>query len=1059
LFSEDDISINGGDSHSLSELEYDIAVNLKIPCLIYFKEDQENTNISNLRNKVLKNHTIRIFETSDQLQRNLVIDLIKIFREKLFDKLEINQQGRFSLESLHLLCQSTISEQIKLVGREKFIPDIYIERDVEEEIEQFADFENFFIEKSNDLINDLAQIAQEYSLPDRVYKSLVSTKSIVKNFQSLDEYCQFTDELKKYFYFDEIETIFGLVNRTVRLPKEKESSFRSNLKTIDSYLHNLPFVPQKSLQYIPQQLYRLRESFLEKVDNFPRKVEDFLLSNFLHGKYNYIDGVPSKRKFTNDLIRELNNLIQLKFQKCIALVSNAGYGKTNVICHLACKLSKKYPVVLLSGQMEVSSEQDIVFHVKRQLESLLPISLSNWVSRVKTVANDQYLFVLIDGINESSNLPLLIRFLKDFIFKIENVKIKIVVTCRNIFWDLFSATLQNSLFNGKILNLNEFTEQEKRRAIQLYFSRYNIHSNFDFGSTLSLSNPILLRFFCEANRDRQIERVSSIELLSVFDLYLERISERINEQFGFLGSDSIVHFLVKIGNKMWRNRRTSLNLDELEITSEEASNKSSIFNLLRSENIVFAENFQSYTNRKDLRFLYDEFMEYVIARSWLYFIERSQDSEKATESLMQEITSTLSSFSSALGATIFLDKMIKGNGKLVSRIVTLLSQSEDEFVASRQIIMLSAFENIATDSISDEMMFAIDKFERIAKDEIRGKLAPIMIQVFRQRPDHPVTHQILSRMLEVRHIEKVITEKKDLDCNLSDISTKQVEAQIGATSSIGVQTIDEELAALRKALDLQNVTLNRQNEPAKTSEVPKKSSTDKKDRLISQLPPGRYHYNEEVKLSAISILVASQNNSAILEEGINNLGKMDLHSALTALTSLDLADDELVYKMLSKYYNAYLPEYRIYCAWLLRNRYGLRPSEYLTGLLMDRESRVHRYTIGLFKERHIEKELLLSLLSIANSNSQIKSWHLINVIKLLGRRDIFYPQDLIQFYNSQIVSTLMNLCSHEKDSLRLEAYRAIIKYDEFINRQSIINSMEKDRDNYIRREAANIKLS
>jgi len=126
---------------------------------------------------------------------------------------------------------------------------------------------------------------------------------------------------------------------------------------------------------------------------------------------------------------------------------------------------------------------------------------------------------------------------------------------------------------------------------------------------------------------------------------------------------------------------------------------------------------------------------------------------------------------------------------------------------------------------------------------------------------------------------------------------------------------------------------------------------------------------------------------------------------------------------------------------------------------MDRESRVHLYTLGLFKERHIEKELLFSLLSIANNNSQIKSWHLINIIKLLGRRDIFYPQDLVQSCSSQIVSTLMNLCSHEKDSLRLEAYRAIIKYDEFINRQFIVNSMEKDKDNYIRREVANINLS
>lgn len=162
--------------------------------------------------------------------------------------------------------------------------------------------------------------------------------------------------------------------------------------------------------------------------------------------------------------------------------------------------------------------------------------------------------------------------------------------------------------------------------------------------------------------------------------------------------------------------------------------------------------------------------------------------------------------------------------------------------------------------------------------------------------------------------------------------------------------------------------------------------------------------------------------------------------------------------MLSKYYDAYLSEYRIYCAWLLRNRYGKQPSEYLTGLLMDKETRVHRYTLSLFEKRRIEKELIVSLLAIIQQSATIKTWHLINMIKILGKRNQFYPQDIVHSDGQLIVSTLTNLCTNSQASLRLEAYKSLLQYDEFIDPKIIISAMEKDKDIYVRRLAGSLKL-
>ncbi|MDE5088690.1 MAG: hypothetical protein O4805_16765, partial [Trichodesmium sp. St16_bin2-tuft] len=292
-------------------------------------------------------------------------------------------------------------------------------------------------------------------------------------------------------------------------------------------------------------------------------------------------------------------------------------------------------------------------------------------------------------------------------------------------------------------------------------------------------------------------------------------------------------------------------------------------------------------------------------------------------------------------------------------------------------------------------------------------LAPIIIQVLRQYPNYPLIREMISRILEIGNTQTLLSKDE----------IKELENFIEKGESSENQISGDETP-------------------------------------LFPLPPGRYHYKEEMKLNAISILIQSKNaqDFALIEEGIYNLGKMELHSTLNALTSLDLADDELLYKMLTKYDNAYLSEYRVYCAWLLRNRYGKQPAEYLTGLLLDIDTRVHRYTLGLFEKRKIEKELIMSLLAVISQVSTIKPWHLINLIKIFGKRDQFYSQDITKSHGKLIISTLMNLCTYSQASVRLEAYKSIIQYDEFIEKKFILSAMEKDKDIYIRKLTENIKL-
>ena len=1024
LFGENCGSFDRETQKSFIELEYELAKAQNIPCFIYFKQSQlspqqtfkktTNLNYEAFKNRVIENGVVKFFENIDRLKQGFVSDFIQILRELLLDKIEINQHNYFSLDSLNLLCRASINQQIRSVAGDKYIPEIYLERGVEKQIESFINFDKTFLDKVDKIIDDLIQINQNYPLGEEAYYYLLNGKKAIRNSQSLEQYYQIIAHLKKAFFFDEVESIFSSISYGIRLPKNTE--FSAEYNTIVSRLKELPCISSQALSEWRENLFELRRRVLcgDKME-IQRDVEQICLNIFpakILGRDE--DGVPNEWKFANNLIKEINDFVKLQGQKCVALVANAGYGKTNLLCHLANNLSKKYPVILLTGQMEITGQYDIEYYIQRQLELLLPGNFANWMNRIKQVLDHpsrQYLFILIDGINENSNLPLFVRLLRDFIIRLEDKRIKLILSCRNIFWDLFYATLKHSLFQTKTIELNEFNEQEINQAIRLYFQRFNIQSSLDASNLLSLRNPLLLRFFCEAHRDYQLDQVSNLELLSVFNLYIERVEAKIIEQLGLLRTEQIIGFLTKLGHRMWLKRKTSLNLSELEITPAETNKSTSIYNLIRSENLIFEKSLQFSLTQRNICFLYDEFMEYIIARSWLEQLAISQELETAIEILLQEVVSTLSSFSPAFGAILFLDKMLKRNGELVNRIISLLATSENEFVASRQIVMLKAFERIDINNIGDELIIALDKFERIARAEIKEKLAPIIIQVLRQYPNYPLIREMISRMLEIGNTQTLLSKDE----------IKELENFIEKGESSENQISGDE---------------------------------------TPRLPPGRYHYKEEMKLNAISILIQSKNaqDFALIEEGIYNLGKMELHSTLNALTSLDLADDELLYKMLTKYHNAYLSEYRVYCAWLLRNRYGKQPAEYLTGLLLDEETRVHRYTLGLFEKRKIEKELIMSLLAVISQVSTIKPWHLINLIKIFGKRDQFYSQDITQSHGKLIISTLMNLCTYSQASVRLEAYKSIIQYDEFIEKKFILSAMEKDKDIYIRKLTENIKL-
>jgi hypothetical protein len=914
---------------------------------------------------------------------------IKLLRE---DSIIPVRRGSIPANVLLSFTKESIQEQIKSVGQDKYIPDLYVIRDAEKKISRFTHFEDLFRDRGATILKDLESIRARYVLGDEAAAAISQANLALESMEG-ETLQEAAAELKRTFYFREVEEAIEAANSVIM--EKSDGSFETRVNELVWQWRGKPFVHQKRLSHAAADISHER---------FRSSRARALETSLTYRKF--LQLFPSHERdpeiyLANDLLKELSRLIEVSLKRCLVLVDKAGTGKTNVTCRVAEQLAEEHPVVLMSGQMELSSEYDIESHIQRRFESAFGGSFTDWVNRVSPGLQSarKWLFIIVDGINENSKRPLLIQLLKGLLPRLEKRRIKIILTCRDLFWDVFRDTIEPHLFED-VVALHEFSEAEWHQVIKKYFDRFNVECSLSKEAQYALRNPLLLRFFCEANRDRQLGRVNNLRLLSVFDLYVRRIGKSISERHSFLKPDSILNLLLNIARKMWEQRVVSLNPDSAEVRDRETSENASVYNLVLSENIILEEKTHTYSSRKSTRFLYDEFMEFMIARSWVDEISDSADKRDTTSKLLQEAVESLVGFPPALGAVLFLDKMLDGNGHLVSEFIVRASKLSTPFLNSQQTSLVYAFESVDFADADDDLIAAVEKFEPIVREDLRERLASIILKILEAHPDHQYARKYVHVVLEVDR-----------------------KAALDSDKHAGIKM--------------------------RTGELKAKPEAEK----VPRLPPSRYHYSEDTKINAIGILVQMKDNNEydVIEEGIRKLGRTDLHSALQALEYLDLGQDAIVYKTVMNYMEASQPEYRIYCAWLLRQRYGKEPANFLAQLLTDQETRVNQYASDLFERRLIERELIEQILRrLEPAGSELKTWHLSRFVKLLGKVAQFHPQGLVEAYGSRIVATLMGLLSCQQASLRLDLYRTIIEYRSFINFEELKEKMQKDSDVYVR---------
>jgi hypothetical protein len=350
------------------------------------------------------------------------------------------------------------------------------------------------------------------------------------------------------------------------------------------------------------------------------------------------------------------------------IVDRAGGGKTNLLCHLAETFSETMPTFFIAARSIPSATDE---HLVRYLGSVYPTSPDPIADAVASVAVKGHCVVVIDGINEHPDPRSLNAALKAFVRRYYNQPVKFVVSCRDIYWRYFEDDWWRS--HGAFVSrdaLYQFTSVEYDRALRLYLGAFDIEAAPTGEAQRQLRHPLLLRFFCEAYRGTpaaptRLGSVSQLRLLDLFDAYCERKFEQVRARLGLIDSDEIFQYVKMLALFMLHRRSRLISTEAVAQSARAQFGERSIrtpdsrYVQILDEDILIEERPLGDLNETVVSFVYDEFMEYIIARAlWSDHVKGRADVVGSVVAKSEELLSVRSEFISVVGVILYLGEML-----------------------------------------------------------------------------------------------------------------------------------------------------------------------------------------------------------------------------------------------------------------------------------------------------------------------------------------------------------------------------------------------------------------
>lgn len=225
-----------------------------------------------------------------------------------------------------------------------------------------------------------------------------------------------------------------------------------------------------------------------------------------------------EREQISDIISKAKQYLRMQKyldEKGLAIVGDAGCGKTFTLCKISEKLCKKENAYLLFGTDFSASEMPLET-ILRKFKWKQPNSFD--LLNDKMQKEGKFAIFIIDAINEGAGMYFWQEKLPTLLNQIRKwSRIKIIVSIRK-------QAVQTDVLNETIEGFTRLSIpgfRDVREAVKKFFEHYNIDKDIDdFNQIQSFSNPLFLKIFCEAYSEAYYGDSKSPNIIEIYKSYI-----------------------------------------------------------------------------------------------------------------------------------------------------------------------------------------------------------------------------------------------------------------------------------------------------------------------------------------------------------------------------------------------------------------------------------------------------------------------------------------------------------------------------------------------------------
>lgn len=225
-----------------------------------------------------------------------------------------------------------------------------------------------------------------------------------------------------------------------------------------------------------------------------------------------------EREQISDIISKAKQYLRMQKylnEKGLAIVGDAGCGKTFTLCKISEKLCKKENAYLLFGTDFSASEMPLET-ILRKFKWKQPNSFD--LLNDKMQKEGKFAIFIIDAINEGAGMYFWQEKLPTLLNQIRKwSRIKIIVSIRK-------QAVQTDVLNETIEGFTRLSIpgfRDVREAVKKFFEHYNIDKDIDdFNQIQLFSNPLFLKIFCEAYSEAYYGDSKSPNIIEIYKSYI-----------------------------------------------------------------------------------------------------------------------------------------------------------------------------------------------------------------------------------------------------------------------------------------------------------------------------------------------------------------------------------------------------------------------------------------------------------------------------------------------------------------------------------------------------------